>query len=132
VYKVEVSHTKDLQFRIKSPSYELNADAKAKDGITPPDLLLAALASCIGIYISKYSQGANLGIEGFKISAEADFCKEGPLAFKEIKITVDLGPVSLDERRERALADFIKNCPVHNTLKGNPQVEIRINGGDKG
>ena len=48
MYKVEVKHEKDLLFSVRSSNYEFVIDAKAKDGITPPDTLLAALASCVG------------------------------------------------------------------------------------
>ena len=126
MYKVEVKHEKDLLFSVKSSNYEFVIDAKARDGITPPDTLLAALASCIGVYIRKYSEGGKLGLENFEILAEAEFSKEPPLSFKEIKVSIDLKGAKLDERRKDALLEFVKNCPVHNTLEGKPQVEIKI------
>jgi len=131
VYKVELRHKKDLTFSVKSGGYEFAIDAKGKDGISPPDALLASLASCIGVYISKYSAGSKLGLEDFEVSAEAEFTKESPFLFKEIKVTIDLKGFELDERREKALFEFIKNCPVHNTLEAKPEVKIELKDGNK-
>ena len=96
--------------------------------MTPPDTLLAALGSCIGVYIRKYAEGARLDLEKFKITVEAELSnpKDVPFCFREIRVLLDFEGVQMEERRRKALLEFIKNCPVHNTLKANPLVEIRV------
>ena len=127
MYSVEVTDRGGYLFNIRSGEYEFTVDAKASgEGITPPDTLLAALGSCIGVYIRKYAEGARLEIEGFKVTVKSDFCKEGPVSFKSIEVSIDMKDTGLDERRRKALLEFIKNCPVHNTLAGNPKIDIRI------
>jgi uncharacterized OsmC-like protein len=126
MYKVSVKHNKNNSFLAKSGEYEFTIDSKGQTGITPPDTLLASLASCIGVYIHKYSEGAKLGLEGFEVFAEAEFAKEAPLSFKEIKVTIDLKGVILDERRSNSLLNFIRNCPVHNTIEGSPKIEMNL------
>jgi len=130
MYAAEIKHLKDFSFSVNSSGCEFVIDAKGKDGITPPDTLLAALASCIGVYIRKYSEGSKLGLENFSVHAEAEFSKEPPMCFKEIKVSIDLKGAKLDDRRLKALVEFIKNCPVHNTLAAHPSVEIKINNGN--
>ena len=125
MYRVEVSSETGYSFKVKSKDYEFVVDAKGK-GISPPDTLLASLASCIGVYLRKYAEGAKLSLGEFVITAEAEFTKEPPFCFKEIKVTLNLKGLQLDDRRQRALLEFIKNCPVHNTLKAWPQVEVKI------
>ncbi|MDD5595279.1 MAG: OsmC family protein [Candidatus Omnitrophica bacterium] len=125
MYQVEVIHEKDYTFTVKSKNYQFNVDIKG-NGITPPDTLLASLGSCIGVYVRKYSEGAKLGIENFSINVTADFSKEPPACFREIKVSLDLKGAQLDERRKKALLEFIKNCPVHHTLEANPRIEIEI------
>lgn len=126
MYKVQVTHKKDFIFLVKSGNHEVTIDAKGEEGLSPPDALLASFGSCLGVYIRKYAAGAKLPLESFNISVEADFSKETPVRFKIINAVVDLKNSGLDERRKNALTEFIKNCPVHNTLKGNPQVELKI------
>lgn len=125
MYQVEVVHQKDYTFEVKSKDYQFKVDTKG-EGITPPDALLASLGSCIGVYLRKYAEGSKLGIENFSINVAAEFSKEPPVCFKEIKVSLDLKGVQLDERRKKALLDFIKNCPVHHTLEANPSIEIKI------
>lgn len=126
MYRVEIAHDKDFTFNVKSQDYACVVDARGKNGLTPPDVLLAALGSCIGVYIRKYSETAKLNLLNFSVTVEAEFSQEPPLCFKAIRVAVDLKDAHLDERRIKALLEFVKNCPVHNTLKSNPLVEIKL------
>lgn len=99
----------------------------AKTGpVGPLDAFLASLAACVGVYIRKYAEGAKITLEGYSVTAEAELSKDKPVRFGLIDVAVDLGAAALDERRKTALLDFIRNCPVHNTLKGDPEILVRI------
>jgi len=124
MYSVEVTNSGGYKFNARSKGYEFIIDATGA-GIAPPDALLASLGSCTGVYIRKYLEGARLEVESFSIKVEAEFSRE-PLCFKEIKVIIDLKGLSLDTHRRQALLEFIKNCPVHNTLKALPKVEISL------
>jgi uncharacterized OsmC-like protein len=113
------------QFTVRSGGYEFFIDTKGK-GITPPDALLASLGSCIGVYMRKYAHGAGLSLDTFGIRVEGEFCRDTPVRFKTINVSIDLKGNAFDERRKEALLKFVKNCPVHNTLKNNPKVEVKI------
>lgn len=125
MYKVEVTHTKDMVFEVKAQEETFVIDAKGK-GLTPLDALLAGLASCVGVYIRKYAEGSKLELNNFKVRVEAELDKVPPVSFKKINVSVDLVGSQLDERRKEALLRFIKNCPAHGTLKGNPEIEIKL------
>jgi uncharacterized OsmC-like protein len=125
VYKIEITHDKDLAFLAKNGDQEVLIDAKG-DNFNPPNLLLAALGSCIGAYLRKYSEGSNINLAKFSILIEAEFSKEKPLSFREINVYINLKESQIDERRKEPLLNFIKNCPVHNTLKINPVININF------
>ncbi|MBI4708073.1 MAG: OsmC family protein [Candidatus Omnitrophica bacterium] len=125
MYQVDITSNSDYLFNVKSKDYEFVVDVNGK-GVTPPDAFLASLGTCIGVYVRKYAEGAKLNLGKFIISVEADLSKEAPVCFRKINIQVDLNGVVLDERRLKALHEFVKNCPVHNTIKNNPEVEIKI------
>jgi len=93
MYKAEVVSSRGLPFKAKSGNYEFNIDIKG-EGISPPDTLLASLASCLGVYIRKYCEGSGLTLDNFSITAEAEFCKDKPMGFKEINVCVDLKGIS--------------------------------------
>ena len=125
MYRAEITHTKDLAFSVKTGDFGFVIDAKGT-GVTPLNALLASLGSCIGVYIRKYAEGSNLTLDNFNITVEAEFTKEPALAFRTINVTIDLKGANIDDRRKQAILEFIKNCPVHNTLKANPRVEVKI------
>jgi uncharacterized OsmC-like protein len=125
MYKVEVTHINDLAFSVKAQEENFIIDAKGK-GLTPLDALLSGLASCIGVYIRKYAEGAKLDLNKFKVKVEAELDKTPPVSFKRIDVAVDFNGTQLDERRKDALLRFVKNCPAHGTLKGNPEIDIKI------
>jgi len=125
MYHVDVTNTGDSKFRVTSADGEFTVDTKG-GGITPPDTLLASVGSCIGVYIRKYCEGARLPVTGFSIAVDADFTKEPPFRFKDIKVSIDLKGATLDGRRKKAILEFVKNCPVHNTVKSNPDFTVEI------
>lgn len=125
MYKVQITHNQDLAFTVKSGESEFIIDAKGK-GLTPLDALLAGLGSCLGVYIRKYAQGSKISLENFKLNVFAELSSESPFYFRKINVDIDLKNSGLDERRQKALLEFIKNCPAHNTLKGNPLIEFKL------
>ncbi|MCK9430898.1 MAG: OsmC family protein [Candidatus Omnitrophica bacterium] len=125
MYKVEVTHNQDLSFSVKAGESEFEVDAKGK-GLTPLDAFLSGLGSCIGVYIRKYAEGSKLKLENFKVNVSAELSREPKLFFQQISVEIDLKPCLMDERRQKALLEFIKNCPVHNTLKSNPEIEFKL------
>ncbi len=125
MYSVEVSNSGDSIFRVSAEGHEFPIDTKGQ-AISPPAVLLASLASCLGVYIRKYCSGSGLELPGFTVKAEAEFSDQAPVCFREIRIRVDLKGAQIDSRRRDALLSFIKNCPVHNTLKASPHVEVDL------
>jgi uncharacterized OsmC-like protein len=125
MYKVDIVNNGGWLFKIKSKNYEFDIDIKGS-GITPPDTLLASLGSCIGVYIRKYLEGAKIVSREFRISVEADFSQDHPICFREIQVNIDLQDTQIDTRRKQALLEFVKNCPVHNTLEAKPAVSFKI------
>ena len=125
MYKVEVINSGDSAFKVSAEGYEFSIDTKGK-AASPPAVLLASLGSCVGVYIRKYCEGSNIQLKEFTVKVEAEFSKEAPVCFKDIRVAIDLKGSGLDERRKASLLSFIKNCPVHNTLKADPRIEVTI------
>lgn len=125
MYKVDITAAGDYKFNVRSKDAEFIVDTKG-GGMTPPDTLLASLGSCVGVYMRKYADGARLDLGNFSVSVEGDLGREAPYYFRQIKVSVDLKGAAIDEKRKAALLAFIKNCPIHNTLKNNPAIGITI------
>jgi uncharacterized OsmC-like protein len=125
MYNIQVTHNQDLAFTVRTNESEFIIDANGK-GLTPLDALLAGLGSCVGVYICKYATGAKLNLKNFKINVFAQLSSESPFSFRKINVDIDLKNLSLPDLRQRALLEFIRHCPAHHTLKGNPEIEFKL------
>ena len=125
MYEVRVTNRGSSEFLVESKDYKFSVDTKGA-GISPPATLLASLGSCIGVYMRKYCEGAHLSCDNFRIKVSAEFTAEKPVAFRQINVSIDLAGAQIPERRRKSLLEFIKNCPIHNTLSINPEINIKI------
>lgn len=125
MYQVEIHNQGSSLFKVRAKDYEFNVDTKDQ-GISPPDTLLAALGTCLGVYLRKYCEGAKLELKEFQVNVQAEFSKDRPVCFRDIRIDIDLKGFQLEDRRKAALLEFIKNCPVHHTLQSKPQIQINL------
>lgn len=125
MYKVEIKNKGDGKFYAKSEHGEFVIDSEGKEGPTSPDVLLAALGSCMGNYIRRYAKNTNTDIGMFTINLEADLSKSAPASLKDINVSIDLKG-SVDDIKKHSLQQFVQNCPVHGTLKGDPNINISI------
>jgi len=125
MYEVSVTNRGSSVFEVESKDYKFSIDTRGQ-GISPPAALLASLGSCVGVYLRKYCESAQLESNAFKIKVSADFGQEKPVGFRKINVSIDLEGTQIEESRKKALLDFIKKCPIHNTLSINPEVIISI------
>lgn len=130
MYEVDVFYNASLKYTVKSLNYRVNIDFPKPDGsidgITPLALLLASLGSCVAVYLERYLKGANKKFDTFSIKVNSDICQESPHYLKSIDVKIELEGLDLDKRRKEALLEFLRNCPVHNTLMNKPLVTIKI------
>ncbi len=128
MYEIDVDYESSFRYKITSLNYEIKVDFPkpdgAMDGITPPALLLASLGSCLAVYTEKYLSEAGIKFDKFSVNVKSDICKESPRYLKVIDVAIGLKGADLDARRKNALAAFLRNCPVHNTLVHKPEVNI--------
>lgn len=126
MYRVEVTNANNNSaFKVKSKDYEFIMGTKGK-GMTPPDTLLASLGGCIGVYLRKYLEGYKLATGDFSITVESDLSENQPVSFKDINVFIDLKGLQINEHKQARLLEFIKNCPIHNTLETKPHIEIKL------
>jgi uncharacterized OsmC-like protein len=125
MYQVDINNKQGNIFEVKAGKNTFVIEPLS-DNLSPGEVLLASLGSCMGFYTRRYLDNAKIAFQGFSLRLEADFSKDAPMRFKEIKVVLDLKGVSLDAARKKALLKFVENCPVQNTLKGNPVIELDL------
>src|SRR5450755_3784619 len=92
--EVNVEHLGAVQFQIKARQHTIASDQPAEnggfdEGMTPPELLLAALGSCAGFYAAQYLKKYAIASEGTRVRVTAQK-KFGPARLDDFDIQVEL------------------------------------------
>ena len=123
MYHVDVFCKEDSVFDVKAGMASITIDLSEKN-LSPLHALLGAYGSCVGVFVRKYADSMKLPIKEFSVCVESDLVKENPMGFRYISVSVDLKGVKLDDIKREGLMRFIGNCPVGNTLRGNPEINV--------
>ncbi|MCB4790890.1 MAG: OsmC family protein [Elusimicrobia bacterium] len=125
MYKVKLENKGDSKYYVTSKDYKFTIDTEGS-GITPLDTFLSGLGACVGVYTRYYSAKNPLPFKEFSVEVEAELTKAKPVHFDKINVTITPNGGALEESVRTKLIEFIKNCPAHNTLKNNPEIDIKI------
>jgi uncharacterized OsmC-like protein len=96
----------------------------ADAGISPPEFLLASLATCAGYYALEYLRARALPTGGLRVHVSAEKLKQ-PARLGNFRIEV-VTP-ELEPRHEEGVLRAVKSCLIHNTLLHPPSVEVILN-----
>lgn len=129
--EVVVEHLGAVQFVIKARQHTIACDQPAEnggfdEGMTPPELLLAALGSCAGYYAAYYLKKNNLAGEGTRVRITADKVKN-PARLENFRIQVEV-PLQLNEEHRTGMEHAVQQCLIKNTLLHPPQITLEIGG----
>lgn len=96
-------------------------------GMTPPEFLLASLATCAGYYAAQYLKARSLPGEGLKVRVTAEKAVQ-PARLASFHITVEVP--GIDVRHKAGILHAVKACLIHNTLLGSPAIEVSVMASD--
>ena len=127
--EVRVSQLEGVKFAIQTRSHTIVCDQPADNrgtdaGMTPPELLLASLASCAAFYAVEYLSKRNLAQSGVEVAVTAEKLLQ-PARLGNFNIRV-LSPVKLTAEQTQGLMRSVHCCLVHNTLQSPPEIEIEV------
>ncbi|MGB8321697.1 MAG: OsmC family protein [Candidatus Acidiferrum sp.] len=128
--EIIVEHLGAVQFEIKARTHSLISDQPADsggfdEGMTPPELLLAALGSCAGYYAAQYLRKMKLATEATRVRVTCDKVKDPVARLDNFVIRVD-SPVALTSEQRQGLQNSVEHCLVHNTLLHPPTIALHI------
>jgi putative redox protein len=93
------------------------------EGMSPPELLLASLATCAAYYAAQYLKARGLPVDALHVRVSAEKAPQpARLASFQIEVTA---PV-LEDRHQGGLLRAVKACLIHNTLLGSPNIDVSI------
>lgn len=131
--EVKISHLDQVKFSIQSRSHTILCDQPTENGgedsgMTPPELLLASLGSCVAFYAVEYLRTRDLARSGVEVRVTAEKLKQ-PARIGNFKIQVAC-PVSLTEAHMEGLMRAVHRCLIHNTLLAPPEINIELSIGE--
>ncbi len=127
--EVKVTQLDNVKFSIQSRSHTILCDQPAENGgddagMTPPELLLASLASCAAFYAVQYLKTRKLADNGVQVSVTAEKMTQ-PARLGNFRIDVN-SPVTLSEDQKTGLMRSVHQCIIHNTLMSQPEITIEL------
>lgn|SRR5262252_1475305 len=127
--EVSVEHLGGVQFEIKARQHTIVCDQPSKnggydEGMTPPELLLASLGSCAGLYTAMYLKKHKLATEGTRVHATAEKAT-APARLEDFHITVQV-PAEFSDDDKRGIEEAVHQCLIHNTLLNPPKISLEV------
>ncbi|GLY49829.1 OsmC family protein [Lentzea sp. NBRC 102530] len=124
--KLTVRHVRDDEFVIRLRAHELHTDQPDSDrAMSPVELFVASLATCVAHYANVYLRRHHLSAEGLHVCVEYQMAVDRPARVSRIKVTSHVAE-RLEPQQKAALQAVVNHCTVHNTLRHPPEVEIRV------
>ena len=126
--EVSTNYLGGVKFEIAARGHRLLCDQPrenggADEGMTPPEFLLASLATCGAYYAAQYLNTRGLSAAELKVRVSAE---KAPNPARLAAFTVEVTAPGLDERHQAGLLRAVKSCLIHGTLLSPPQIEIAI------
>jgi uncharacterized OsmC-like protein len=125
---VKVTQIEGTKLRAESEGLEIisgrvGPDAPA-EGMSPGRLIAASLGLCTGMHVVGYMNHRGIPYRGFEITMEQTNA-ENPRMCSAFTVTISV-QADLTEKQRRDLMAEANRCYVGNTLRGNPEIKLRL------
>lgn len=93
-------------------------------GITPVEMFVTSLGTCIGYYAVRFFQRHKIPTAGLKVVMQWGYAEQ-PHRIGSITARVDL-PGKLDPAMQDRLLKVLEGCTVHNSITITPRLSIQL------
>jgi len=93
--------------------------------MTPTELLVASLSSCVAFYVGRYLTRHGLNRDGLHVTATFTTATDRPARVAAVSMTIEV-PSGIPPSRQAALLAVASHCTVHNTLRQPPDIAIEL------
>lgn len=124
-----ITWLKGVQLEIQARAHRLLVDQPTDEGgqdqgMTPVELLVASLGSCIGYFAVRFCQRHQLATDGLRVVMAWDYAEQ-PHRIGSMTARVHL-PVALEPALRERLQKVLEGCTVHKTIEITPKISVRI------
>jgi putative redox protein len=126
--EVTIKTLGDVKFEASARGHRVLTDQPAVSGgedagMTPPELMLAALGTCAGHYAVQYLRTRSLPTEGVEVKVVAEKLLK-PARLANFRIEVDAP--AIPPEHEAGLLRAVKACLIHNTMLEAPAIQTVV------
>jgi putative redox protein len=127
--QVLVKYLDGTRFEAQARGHSVVCDQPAgaggtDQGMTPPELLLASVGTCVMYYAAEYLKTRRISTEGLLVRTEAEKAM-GPARLSKFRIVIEL-PASVEDRHREGARRAGERCLIKNTLLVAPEVELTV------
>ena len=127
--KLEVNLEENFVFKAACGKHEVRTDQHEKEGgtdqaMTPAELFIASLGTCIGVYAVRFCKRHNLPTEGMKVLMDWTVVKD-PVRIGSIKAELRY-PHNIPETERKGLLRMAEACFVHETILHKPEITVEL------
>jgi putative redox protein len=127
--KMEVDLQQGFLFKAVCGGQEVFTDQRAAEGgtdkaMTPAELFVASLGTCIGVYAVRFCKRHNLPTEGMKVFLDWTVVKD-PWRIGSIKTELHY-PHPIAEEMKKGMLRMAEACFVHETILHPPQIVVEL------
>ncbi len=124
-----INHQEKYQFEALTRKHSILCDQPVVSGggdsaMTPSEIFVAALGMSMAVYIQHFCRARNFPDEQFSLHLDWEQ-DENPVRISKISACIHL-PQEVPERYREALRHAAESCPLENTLKALPKIDIQM------
>jgi uncharacterized OsmC-like protein len=126
---ITVTHKAGSEFGIRVRGHEVITDMAVKEGgrdagPSPVELLAGALGACIAMTVQRYCQNHGYTDGEVAVSLTLELASD-PKRVKSIVVDLEV-PKDVPEDRKEVIRRVAERCPIHETLKTPPDVDLDV------
>ncbi len=126
---ITVDRKDGLAFSVSVRGHEVTSDMSEKDGgrdqgPSPAELLGGSLGACIAMMVQSYCTRHGYTDGDVSVSLTLELA-DSPKRVGAVVVDVEL-PDGVPEEKREAIRRMAERCPVHETLRDPPRVDIEI------
>jgi uncharacterized OsmC-like protein len=128
--RITIHHHEDVRFTAHVGRHEVAIDLPHShggqdSGMAPPQLFVAALGACAGVYAADYCDSQGLDYRGMRLDVDWDV-RERPRRIGHVRVRVELPHDALSPAQLEGLRASVVDCLLHNTLVHPPQLDVDV------
>ncbi len=124
-----IAYRGGFRFDVSGRDHTIVTDQPTEDGgndagMTPVELFVASLGTCVGYFVARYCARHQISSEGLSIELDWDYAEQ-PHRVGEIRLRL-MFPADIPVAQQQALLMVAQGCTVHRSLTMPPKIEIEL------